>query len=348
MLRAIVVSAIAALFAASAVAQAPLPPTDPAAADMRRQVLEKDLGDLLAWFPGRWDNDRQVFFAKDLKTPEAQRHGRIHSIIRPVDLPAFAKDVFYVEQYADNDPAKIYRQLIYTFVIDAAENAIRLDIFIPKDTAKLVGAWRDPAKLASLTPDQATTGLGCAVYWRRQNAQFIGAMKAGACRVTSQRNGQTLVITDDLVLSQNGLSIPDRAVDAAGAYVYGNKAGMPHELRRARMFQCWVATLRGAKHGDSGAGLNDWQFQRELLIHDQGGELVIKTNEPTPREFFLRLRAVEWPMGPNRPSLTLYVHEKGNDRALSYVWGEIDAERLGINVRWLQASCTLAPNATFK
>jgi hypothetical protein len=144
------------------------------------------------------------------------------------------------------------------------------------------------------------------------------------------------------------LSIHDRAVDEAGAYVYGNKAGVPHQLRKARMFQCWVATLRGAKHGDSGAGLNDWHFQRDLLIHDQGGDLAIKTNEPSPREFLLRLRAVEWPMGPNRPSLTLYVHEKGNDRAVSYVWGEIDAERLGINLRWLQASCTHAPDATFK
>jgi hypothetical protein len=348
MIRAVFASLVATLVALSAAAQAPTPRPEPTAADMHRLVLDKDLSVMVEWFAGRWDNDLQVFFAKDLKTPEAERHGRIHSIFRPLDLPAFGKSVFYVEQYSDNDPAKIYRQRIYNFVVDPAENAIRLDILIPKDTAKLLGAWRDPAKLAGLTKEQTTTYPGCAVYWRRQGSQFIGAMKPGACRVTSQRDGRTLVITDDLVLSQSALSIHDRAVDAAGVYVYGNKAGIPHQLRKARMFQCWVAVLRGAKHGDSGGGLNDWQFQRELLIHDQGGELAIRTDETPPRDFFLRLRAVEWPMGANRASLTLYVHEKGNDRALSYVWGEIEAQRLGINVRWLQASCTHAPDATFK
>jgi hypothetical protein len=348
MVRAVLFAIASVLLAASGAAQAPASHAEATAADMRRQVLEKDLGVLLAWFPGRWDNDLQVFFAKDLKTPEAERHNRIHSIFRLVDLPAFGKNVFYVEQYADNDPAKIYRQRIYRFSVDPAEDAIRLDILIPKEPAKLVGAWRDPGKLSGLTPEQTTTYPGCAVYWRRQNNQFIGAMKPGACRVTSQRDGRTLVITDDLVLSERGLSIHDRAVDAKGAYVYGNKAGVPHQLRKARMFQCWVAVLRGAKHGDSGASLNDWQFQRDLLIHDQGGDLAIKTDEPTPREFLLRLRAVEWPTGTNRPSLTLYVHEKSNDRAISYAWGEIDAERLGVNLRWLQASCAHAPDATFK
>jgi hypothetical protein len=103
--------------------------------------------------------------------------------------------------------------------------------------------------------------------------------------------------------------------------------------------------LRGARHGDSGAGAqdSDWYFQRGVLLHDQGGTAVISTDENPARQIALKLRRVEWPSGPNRPSLTLYVIEQGSDRAVSYAWGEYDAERLGINLRWLQASCTHAP-----
>jgi hypothetical protein len=151
------------------------------------------------------------------------------------------------------------------------------------------------------------------------------------------------VIDDDLILTEDEIWIADRATTPDGAYVFGDKAGVPHKLKRVRPFECWTAVLRGAKHGDSGEGMDDWRFQRGGLIHDQGGDLKLTSDEKPPRDIRLKLRRVEWPSGPNRPSLTLYVHEGENKRATSYAWGEADAERLGINLRWLQASCTLAP-----
>jgi hypothetical protein len=308
-----------------------------------QDVLAKDLRVLLDDFPGRYDNDLQVYFDEELKTPEAERNGRIHSIFAPVTLPAFGPNLFYVEQYSDNDPNKIYRQRLYRFSIDAAEKAIKLEIFAPSQEQALAirGAYRDPAKLAGLSPGTMTLYPGCEVYWRRQEQQFIGTMKPGACRVSSQRSGKTLVITDNLVLSKRSLTILDQAVDESGAYVYGNKANVPHQLNKARGFTCWTSVLRGARHGDTGVGPESWTFERGW-IHDQGGELAVKTDETPAREFYLRLRLAEWPYGTNRPSLTLYIHEKGNPRAVSYSWADEGANRVGINLRWLQSSCTLA------
>ena len=54
-----------------------------------QDVLAKDLRVLLDYFPGRYDNDLQVYFDGELKTPEVERNGRIHSIFSPVTLPAF-------------------------------------------------------------------------------------------------------------------------------------------------------------------------------------------------------------------------------------------------------------------
>ena len=56
----------------------------------------------------------------------------------------------------------------------------------------------------------------------------------------------------------------------------------------------------------------------------------------------LRLRSVAWPPpSRNRPSLVLYVHTLDEpNRAVSYSWADPAAQLIGINLRWVQASCT--------
>lgn len=310
-------------------------------------VLAKDMAAFLDWFPGRYDNDLQVFWEPELKVPEDARHERVHSIFRPVALPAFGAHVFYVEQYAEGDPTKVYRQRIYSFDQDDAEKAIRLKIFTPNAPEELAGAWRDPKLLAKMKPSDATHTDGCDVFWHRQANQFLGSMKPGACRIRSKRTGQDIVISDDLVLTPDEIWISDRATSPEGAYVFGHKAGVPHKLKKARPFDCWISILRGAEHGDSGEGLNDWQFWPSVFAHDQGGEIRLATDETPSRDIRFLLRRVEWPTGTRRPSLTLYVHEGADNRAISYAWTEGDAERVGVNLRWVQASCTHAPERLF-
>lgn len=117
----------------------------------------------------------------------------------------------------------------------------------------------------------------------------------------------------------------------------------PLELVRARAFICWAGVLRGARAGDAGleAAPDDWWRARGLRLHDQGGEAALVTDESPPRAFVLKMRRPEWPAPPQRPSLVLYVHEKGDARALSYAWAPYDGDRVGLNLRWLQAGCSL-------
>lgn len=115
------------------------------------------------------------------------------------------------------------------------------------------------------------------------------------------------------------------------------EAGAPRaegaELRKARAFACWAAIPKAA---------GGWWGRRDIPLHDQGGMARLETDEPASQRFDLRLRNVVWPSGPNRPSLVLYVHEPGNPRALAYAWANPEATRVGINLRTVQASCTLA------
>lgn len=308
--------------------------TDSFATD-QNGVLDKDLMVLMAWFPGEYDNQEQVYFEDELDVPEDLRHERTHHIFHRVDLPNFGENVIYVQQYTDDNPDNIYRQRIYVFKPDYQEQAVRLVIHNPKDPKALVDAHLDPTKLEGLSPDDTRVLPGCEVYWRRQSNQFIGYMKKDACTFESKRSGKTIVINDDLVLTETELWISDRANDADGNYVFGHKQGVPHKNRKARAFSCWVAVKRQDAEG--------WYFERGLKLHDQGGRFWLTTDEDKPQNIGLKMRNVVWPYGTNQPSLVLYAYREDPDKSVSYAWSEPTSKRVGLNLRWMQASCSHTP-----
>lgn len=320
---------IVSLAIATTVALAPI------AVSAQNGVLDRDFKTMMEWFPGRYDNQEQVYFEENLNAPEEERHERIHHIFFPVALENFPGETFYVQQYQNDDPSDIYRQRIYSFEPDYDENAIRLTIYTPKNPDALIDAHLDPSKLDGLAQQDTVMRPGCEVFWKRQAAQFVGYMKEGACSFVSSRSGKRIIINDDLFLSQDEIWISDRAVDEDGAYVFGNKAGIPHKNRKARMFDCWVSVKK--RRGD-----NEWSFDPGLKVHDQGGWAWVETDERRPQRVGIKIRNVVWPEGRNRNSLVLYAYRDGEDRAASYAWTSPDGDRLAVNLRWMQASCTLS------
>lgn len=120
-----------------------------------------------------------------------------------------------------------------------------------------------------------------------------------------------------LVISPQGI----RVTNAAGTF----------NFLRARTFKCWVSPRKTD---------GSYAFYNDLVLHDQGGRVWIEATADHPR-VGLKLRNVNWPSGVNRDSLVLYTYQ-GDDEDYSpgYVWADPDVERLAINSRWLQASCT--------
>jgi hypothetical protein len=130
-----------------------------------------------------------------------------------------------------------------------------------------------------------------------------------------------------------------RTISADGSIRATRADGITTTLRRARPATCWIAIPRDAKKAD---GSTDWYFVRDARLHDQGGRVQAGGVAHGAAALVLRMRNVVWAQGPNRPSLVLYVHRPEEpDRALSYAWADPGAKRIGINLRWMQASCTL-------
>ena len=125
----------------------------------------------------------------------------------------------------------------------------------------------------------------------------------------------------------------------AGAIKVRAPDGRLFGLRQARPATCWAAIPKDTKKPD---GSTDWFFVRDLALHDQGGRAAAGGGDTGARPLILRMRNVVWAQGPNRPSLVLYVHTPDDpERAVSYSWADPEAKRIGINLRWMQASCTI-------
>jgi hypothetical protein len=121
--------------------------------------------------------------------------------------------------------------------------------------------------------------------------------------------------------------------------------GQMLKLRRARPVTCWVAIPKDEPRAD---GEVAWHFTNNIKLHDQGGRVLVGGPDSGTKPVVIRMRNVVWPpkadgsANSNRPSLVLYVHTPDEpDRAVSYVWADPDAARIGINLRWMQASCTV-------
>ena len=101
-------------------------------------------------------------------------------------------------------------------------------------------------------------------------------------------------------------------------------------MRRADAYACWVSRKKDAE---------GWTWTPDLTLRE-GETTALPDEAGVTRPAALRLRHVRWPSGPNRDSLVLYVHEETDAPAVSYAWTAPDADRIAINLRWVQASCT--------
>jgi hypothetical protein len=297
--------------------------------------LEEQMKLFSSWFEGRFDNYAQHYNDKETKFEYPHEH--IHSIFKRVNLPNLGKDVFFVQQYLDGDESKIYRQRLYIFTPDKKEKALKLTIYSFDDDKKYRDSHLDPAKLNGLTMANLTTTPGCEVFWKLNKARdkFEGYMKKDACKVMSKRLNKTIIITDDLFLTKDEIWINDQAKDEQGNYIFGNKSNIHHKLKKVRWFEGWTAILNS---GETPMATQDFEAaeydgKTKIVIHDQGGK--VKINDKYSVQLAnLQHRSGLW-------VLTLKVIENATGKAISYTWTNPEAEKIGINLRWVQAGFTL-------
>jgi hypothetical protein len=329
-LTAWVVCFVGAAFAQLNSAAAANPPSQSSAPDGALQQF-------LAWFPGEYDNHEQVWQEKIDRAEHP--HERLHHIFAPVEAPAVGRHVYYVQQYLDGDPARIYRQRLYD-VREQEDGTLRLTIYSLPDEAKFRNAHLQPESLRNLTPDVLTTTPGCEVFWRWEpSGQALrGYMNEGACTFLSQRSGLRLRVTDDLRLTADEIWIRDEAFDEAGNRVFGHPQRIHHKNRKVRYFTGWA----GVKTRGPAATKKDeeWHFSRDIVMHDEGGRWPITGTDGRPSGYSVELARVTY-QETRTAVLKLGLIDDASGETLAYSWANPDAARIGINLRWAQIGLTL-------
>lgn len=260
---------------------------------------------------------------------QAQEQARSPAGIAAADVKALSawllgtwtnEEQVYFTQETDSAAAKVPWARLE---ISAAGNG-RFDVRrFPSPTAT------EPVATDSLTLTAGPPGAG------------ITLTSSDGCAVRLIRLGDQFSVADGFKSCKHRAE-PLRGISATSLFTGkgdGVTGGMITAYRKARPFTCWIAAPKRAKKAD---GTTDWFGAFGVKLHDQGGRAWVETDEPQPQKIGLKLRNVVWPYGNNRPAITLYVYTGDEpERAASYSWADPGAERVGINTRWMQASCTL-------
>jgi hypothetical protein len=207
---------------------AAVPPDAPSAA----RAEDADLVRVATWMAGEFDTFAQV--ASDEAAGAAYKHVRAVLRVVPVTLAGLSEAgrAFYLEQALAEAEDKPYRQRIVLVTRRAGRLVNRL--YRLKRPEALVGAWRDPSRLAALAADELELDEGCDLVWTRaDDGRFDGvAGAAGSCRTAVR--GATHVVSR-VELTAEAITSLDQGQDDAGAHKWGPPPGTPgHVFVRRR------------------------------------------------------------------------------------------------------------------
>ncbi len=153
----------------------------------------------------------------------------------------------------------------------------------------------------------------CRYAWRKRPTGFEGEALDGGCAGLPRR-----------------MSVDEDWLEAVWP------EGEAERARRVRHYRGWVALKRS--HLDPEAADDDYVFVPDAGWHDEGCLLPV-LDDGRPTGYAVELARLTY-QNTRTSILKLGVIELATGDALSYAWAEPGADRIGINLRWIQAGLT--------
>ena len=197
----------------------------------------------------------------------------------------------------------------------------RLVLSVAPGQAAGEAAWAFDLRAESLdTAAVPVNGSGpsCSYRWQARADGFAGrAMPPGSCPES---------LPDEWRVSATHLFASDGPSDDATR----------HAARRVRYYRGWIALHR--HRIDPSAAEDDVILIRNLRLHDEGSVFPIAdAGEPTG--YAVELARLTY-QNTGTAVLKLGIVDQADGETLSYVWTAPLSDRIGINLRWVQAGFT--------
>jgi len=240
-----------------------------------------------------------------------------------VMLPGFysnANQAYFDGRRKVDDP-----QPRHNLLIEVAGDGFDITLSAPDGTVMSNQRWSlaedDQRRAVRMDISDADGTPLCPLWWSRDAAQFSAE---GDAECTEGIGSPAALALGEQQFWWTSRGASDAAV----------------KLHRARQFTCY-ADIPGVGGG------RDIPYTRydNLSLHDQGAETWFVDKDG--RNLGLRLFNVDWPINNydgyfTRDSLVIYVIEKlddGSTKEHGYAFTLPEANRIGINLKWLLASC---------
>lgn len=241
----------------------------------------------------------------DVRGDRDVKHGSLTVDVEPLAAPGDVGGFFVTLSRGDAPRRSEFWSL------SAAANGVRMRVWAVGDRARV-------------TEDLLAGDAACELIWRREAAQFR-ARATAACVADHAA---------EMVLSERQLWL-----------AYPGPPGGDFEMHRARPFECY-ADIPGVGGG------RDEPYERYggFAVHDQGGAAWFTSAEG--RRLGISLFLVDWPINNlpgtfTRDSLVVYVNEDldGERKQHGYAFTLPEADRIGINLKWILVNCYMQSNA---
>jgi hypothetical protein len=172
------------------------------------------MAQLLATLPGSYDN-----LAQSRASPG---HSPLRLMIAPVEAPLVGDHVYYVQEMAADNAARVLSQRLY--VVNPVPDE-QMAVLTQADLIEPL-RWRDGHLKRNLFQSMLMQDLrvraGCDLLFKRDKGAFTAAL-TGNCRGSARDTGEALRVELRMTLDADGIAIFEQHRDAAGKLVYGDE-----------------------------------------------------------------------------------------------------------------------------
>jgi hypothetical protein len=151
----------------------------------QQKVREEDLGELIAWLPGRYDNTAQV--AEEAKQTGHAAHEAIQLLIMPVSASRLGHHVFFVQESAANDPRRIMGASMFSFDTDEKNGIVGL-VYEFNEPVRWHDGLQHPELFNGLMTEDVFSA-GCEFIWKKKGEEFLASHDPRRCHSTVAQAG---------------------------------------------------------------------------------------------------------------------------------------------------------------